>query len=203
MGSRCNAMARPLNAQAKPFKPAPTPKVKAFEPDFESLLTSTFPHVPPDLPEARTPVHSCFLERDEDYYLELQRLQRGIVVHRPDPTPLEKIADLIAQTGMVEARELSFAHLSRSRVLVHLPEGIQPDKLISSISTEPWERGLSFQRRSPLDKASISIPNFKVIINNFDLPPHLYREKAVIRATSGMGLFLGSIAQADPIDLTT
>lgn len=54
-----------------------------------------------------------------------------------------------------------------------------------------------------MDDASISIPNFKVIINILDLPPHLYREKAVQRATSGMGLYLGNIAQADPTDLTT
>lgn len=106
VGSRCSAMTRPLNAQAKPFilvttPQGTTPTVKTYEPDFESMITGTFPHVAPDLPEASFSAHTCFLERDEEYYNELERLQRAIVVSRSDPTPIEKIAELLVQTGMV------------------------------------------------------------------------------------------------------
>ena len=84
---------------------------------------------------------------------------------------------------------------TRGRYLVHLPNGLAPDPVIRAIPASAWECGLSFQQWSPLEFAAINIPNFRVILNILDVPPHLYHERMMIRATSGIGVYLGNVAQ--------
>lgn len=132
-----------LNPAAKPFKPT---QVTLLEPGFDNLLTGTYPHVPPTMPETRTASHTCFIDRDAEYYQELERLKHAIVVKTVDPLKVDKIAELLAETGLVMKDDLTFASLSRGRFLIHLLAGIDPDTLIKALPSEPWETGLDFQR---------------------------------------------------------
>lgn len=165
------------------------------------MLTDTYPSVPPVMPEPRSLMHTCFVERDAEYYSELERLKGAIIVSMTDGLEVAKIAELIASSGLVKIEELSIASLTRGRLLVHLPTGLAPDSIIRAIPAEAWDMGLDFQQWSPLHDAAINIPNYKIIINLLDVPPPLYREKQMIRATSGIGVYLGTIAQADPLNL--
>lgn len=213
IGARCNKLPqglpphqKTLNPAAAPFKPINTApfnptQVRRMEPGFDSLLSGTFPHVPPTMPESDYPTQTCFIDRDVAYYQELERLKQAIVVKTVDPLGVDKIIELCADTGLVTKEDLSFASLSGGRFLIHLPGGVDPDSLIRALPSEPWERGLDFQRWSPLEYASINIPNYTVVINIWDLPPHLYHERFVIRATSGIGLYLGTIDQVDPTNM--
>lgn len=183
-----------LNPAAKPFSPATCQKMVNLEPSFDSMLTGTDPHVPPVMPVARSLMHTCFVERDAEYYAELERLSSAIVVNTPDGVEVKKIAEFIASSGMVKVEDMSFASLTHGRYLVHLPNGLSSDPVIRAIPAMAWEIGLDFQEWSPLETAAINIPNYKLILNILEVPPHLFREKYMIRATSGIGLYLGTVA---------
>lgn len=202
VGSRCpKEPKQSLNPAAKPFLPSAGHEATNLEPSFDAMLTGTYPYVPPVMPESRSLMHTCFVERDAEYYSELERLKSAIVVKTADGLEVEKIAKLIAGSGLVQEEDLSFASLTRGRYLVHLPNGHAPDPIIRAIPARAWDMGLDFQQWSPLDYAAINIPNYKLIINLLDVPPLLYRERQMIRATSGIGVYLGTIAQADPLNV--
>ena len=68
--------------------PQPVPKIRApalpnqrCEPDFEVLLNGSYPYRAPEMPEERPLSLHCFLERDSEYFAELQRLKQAVVLH--------------------------------------------------------------------------------------------------------------------------
>lgn len=193
MGSRCKTVtAKTLNPKAPLFRPTATP-TKSFEPPFNRLLSGTYSHVLPEMPTTRTPMHTVFVDRDEGYYNELERLKRAIIVRRAYDIGVDRIAEYISSSSLVEQKDLTFAFLTRCRVLIHLPPRVSPEEVISTIPREAWDIGLAFQIWTPLENASVNIPNYRLIVNILDIPLYLYREREVIRATSSIGLYLGTV----------
>lgn len=70
-----------LNPAAPPFQPIQQEaKPKLTEPLFDELLVGALPP-PPEMPEGRPDKILCFIERDEDFYAEVKRLERAVVLN--------------------------------------------------------------------------------------------------------------------------
>ena len=80
IGSKCKQEIvpppQPL-ARKMPAQPVPS----RVEPGFEELLTGSYPYKEPEMPTERPLRLHCFIERDEAYYQELDRLKRAVVMH--------------------------------------------------------------------------------------------------------------------------
>lgn len=148
----------------------------------------------------------CFIEKDEEYYAELERLKRAVVMHTKDfqwELSVDNVSSYACRTKLVQKDEIEVSELSGSRFLILLPEGLDPDTFINATPQDAWDDGLSFQPWSPLEDAGISIPAYKVLLRLVGLPPHLCREKHIIRAVSRFGVFLGSIQPENPSSLAS
>lgn len=166
------------------------------EPGFEELLTGSFPYRGPEMPAERPTALHFFLERDDEYFAELQRLKQAVVMHTGGfqwDLSADNAADYACRTNMVKREEIQISALSGSRFLIMLPEGLDPETFINATPQEAWDEGLSFQPWSPWDDAAISVPTYKILLRLVGLPPHLRRERYVIQAVSRFGVFLGSV----------
>lgn len=106
------------------------------------------------------------------------------------------------RTELVEATEISIGRLGQDRFLIVLPHGMAPETFITATSPELWDAGFSFQPWSETDGANLILPDYKVLIDLFNIPPHLFREQEIHKAVSTFGIYLGSIPAKDILDLS-
>lgn len=148
----------------------------------------------------------CFIERDEWYYAEMERLKNAVVMHTRGfqwNLSVDNVISYACRTNLVMKEEIQVVELSRSRFLIKLPEGLHPDTFINATPQEAWDEGLSFQPWSPLEDAEISIPAYKVLLRLVGVPPHLWRDKFVAQAVSRFGIFLGSVGSENPASISS
>lgn len=178
------------------------------EPDFDDLLTDGYPYGGAEMPEGRPHTVHCFIDRDEECHAEMDKLQRrGVVLMAENGMPWElscdNVASLAARTHLVTREEIQVSTLPNSCFLIILPKGLAPETFIHATPKEAWDDGLSFQQWSPKHGASISIPEYKVLFSLHGIPPYLRREKEVIKAVSKFGVFLGTVDQENPENLSS
>lgn len=178
------------------------------EPGFDDLLTDGYPYGVPEMPEGRPHNVHCFIDRDEECHAEMDKLQRrGVVLMAENGMPwdlsCDNVASLAARTHLVTREEIRVSTLPNSCFLIVLPEGLAPETFIHATPLEAWEDGLSFQQWSPQHGASISIPEYKVLFSLHGIPPYLRREKEVIKAVSKFGVFLGTVENENPENLSS
>lgn len=185
----------PLLQQASHISPPPTRKL---EPHFQTLLTSQSQR-PLILPEGRPEKVLCLIDRDDDFFIEVERLRKAVIL-KGDQVGANDLIQMVVDTGLVREEKLRVARLSGGRVLVHLPNGLQVDTLITALPLESWEKGYDAQPWSEIRDAEVVLPRFKLIIDLEDFPVHMWKEEAAQRPVSCIGLYLGSIPLVDRSD---
>lgn len=206
IGTHCGKEA--LNPAAPPFLPPPKkdaqkPKPLRGEPSFDDFLSE--PLVTKPLPEGRPEVAFCYIEKDEEYHVEMEKLQGAVVLetHHWEIEPsIDQVAKYAEKTNLVKIEELSISNLSSSRFLILLPHGLAPEVFIEAMPDHIWHLGITLSIWSPFDNAQIMVPKFKVLIDLLGIPPYLYRPTSVIRAVSTFGTNLGSVEQKNREDLS-
>lgn len=193
IGSRCK-----VEMVAPPPPPIlkTTPKSRTCEPHFEELLTGSYPYRPPEMPSERPLSLHCFLERDQEYFSELDKLRQAVVLHTKGfqwELSVDNVVHFACRTNLVKKEEILVSEMSGSRFLIMLPDGLDPDTFINATPQDLWDEGFTFQLWSPLDDASISIPAFKVLLRLVGLPPHLHKERYIRSAVARFGVCLGSV----------
>lgn len=225
IASKCKAKTS-LNPTAKPFhpeanhhipkKPIPNPTNRPAmlqavpgnprgEPDFGELLMGPPPTEPPVLPDDRQEKTLCFVERDEAFYLEEDKLQRAVVMYGEDQALLmdaQRVLRIAVDTGLVREEEVRVAELSRERFLIHLPSGLPVENFLRKIPAWCWGQGFRFQQWSRMDEGMVRMPRFKMLVDLVGLPTLCWREDHVSKAISGFGVFLGTVAPEHPTDHT-
>lgn len=207
-GNRCRAEAT---------KQAPMPagkprivdedRVKSNEPSFAKLLTEPKLVGPPPMPEGRPETIKCFIDRDDEFYHEMDRLNSAVVVHTSElainfELSVDKIVEWVGKANLIPENEIVIAALTKGRFLIILSEGLAPEVLIEAIPYKVWDEGISFQRWDPLEDRETVVPEFKTMVDLIGIPPALYREKAVINAVSNFGLYLGTVAQPNQANIS-
>lgn len=164
IGSKCKTeMVAP---PPLPVRTAP-PKTRTCEPHFEELIRGSYPYRPPEMPSDRPISLHCFLERDQEYFAELDRLRHAVVLHTRGfqwDLSVDNVVHFAYRTNLVKKEEIHVSQMSGSRFLIMLPEGLDPDTFINATPQDLWDEELSFQPWSPLDDASISISAYKVLL---------------------------------------
>lgn len=167
-----------------------------LEPSFADLLEN--PIISKPMPDDRPQKNLVFVERDDEYFQELTKLERAVIMFNPNldnALTIEQVAHYAVQSNLVKADEISIGVMSRSRYVIMLPNGIAPSTFIRAIPLDIWREGFSFYQWSSADDARLAMPHYKVLIDLVGIPLDLFREKEVIRATSSMGTFLGTVSQ--------
>lgn len=208
-GSRCTA--KHLNPAALPFW-SNKRKQQEIQLSQQSgldeslqLLLKPCPMAAPSLPSNRPKSVTSFGVRDQAVVSELTRLRSGVVF---DTHGLEMgfsvkdIAGFAARTQTVEKDEISIGILARDRFLIILPQGLAQETFINATTPELWDAGFSFQPWSPLDGASLALPEYKALLDIHGLPPHLFKDREAARAISTFSTYLGSVPSADPANLS-
>lgn len=161
------------------------------EPAFDELLQGTAPITRP-LPDDRPEKIRCFLDRDDEFFEEVEKLSRAVVLY--GEVELRTAVRVAVDTGLVREEEIRVAQLARKRILIHLPVGLKVDTFIKAIPAALWEQGLSIQPWTQLEGAKVTIPRFKLLLDLIDFPVHVLRDKEIIKAVSSFGIFLGTVA---------
>ncbi|KAF3327760.1 hypothetical protein FCM35_KLT06366 [Carex littledalei] len=161
--------------------------VQGTELGFDELLAEPKPLNPPPMPEGRPQMLTCFVDRDPQFYHEMNRLHNAVVVHTAGlavnfDLSVDKVAEWVAESKILPATDVTIAALTKKRFLIMLPPGLALEVLIQAIPYELWEEGLSFKKWDPLEDAATIRPEFKTMVELSGIPPHMYREKAVINA---------------------
>lgn len=187
--------------------PTGLPAAEKSEPGFEDLLMANRPLNPPPMPMDRPAKVRVYVDRDSEYYHEVNRLKQAVVVHTMDlpinfELSVDKVAEWVTQTKVMEEKDVTIAAISKKRFLIIMPEGIAPETLIEAIPYEIWDLGLSFQKWDSSEDAVRMVPQFRTIVDILDIPPPLYKEKEVINLVNSFGLYLGSIAQRRQEDIS-
>lgn len=193
IGSACK---QDIVAPPPPIKTSPQPAPRASEPGFEELFSGSYPYRAPEMPSERPQSLHCFLERDSEYFAELDRLRQAVVMHTGGyqwDLSIDNAVTIACRTKLVHKDEILVSQMSGSRFLILLPHGLDPDTFINKTPQELWDEGVTFQPWSPLDDASISIPAYKVLLRLVGLPPHLCRERYIRQTVARFGVFLGSM----------
>lgn len=200
-GNRCRKQFP--DAQAKPYVPEPINEDRA-EPMFDELLTGSYPYNPPVMPANRPDEVTCFIDRDMDYFIQANKLQRAVVMQVTTidmELDIDEVAELAMQTKLVQREEITIGTLTKARFIISLPEGMAPQTFIDAIPASVWRIGVSFQPWSPLIDGVKMIPRYKALIDLVGVPMDLWRESAVIRAVSKFGLYLGTVSNKNPSHL--
>ncbi|KAF3341753.1 hypothetical protein FCM35_KLT00391 [Carex littledalei] len=206
-GNRCK-VAHTKQSPAPTVEPTGMRLPEKTEPGFRDLLMANRPLNPPPMPPNRQADLKVYVDRDQEYYQEVQRLQQAVVVHTEGlainfELSVDKVAEWVTQTKVIDAKEVSIAVISQRRFLIIMPEGVAPETLIEAIPYDIWDLGLSFQLWDPTEDAITKlVPQFRVIVDIHGIPPPLYREKEAINLVNSFGLYLGSIAQRKPEDIS-
>lgn len=132
----------------------------------------------------------------------LQR--RGIVIGTDGlefDLGIDKAAELVAMSKLVEKKEVSVGILTKGRYLVLLPERLAPAIVAAALPASAWAMGVTYQTWSPLEDGEYSNMDYKVVVNLIGVPPPLRREKEIIRAVSTFGVYLGTIDSENPANL--
>lgn len=158
------------------------------------------------MPNERPLSMHCFLERDPEYFAELNRLQQAVVMYTTGyqwDLSVDNAVTFACRTKLVVKEEISVSQMSGARFLIVLPEGLHPDTFINATPKELWDEGITFQQWTPLEDASISIPAYKILLRLVGLPPHLCRDKYAKQAVSRFGVFLGSVEPENPSSIAS
>lgn len=148
----------------------------------------------------------CFLERDQEYFEELDRLQQAVVMYTSGykwDLSVDNVVTLACRTNKVQKEEISVSQMCGSRFLIILPEGLHPDTFINTTPQDLWDEGITFQPWTPLEDASISIPTYKVLLKLVGLPSPLHRERYVKQAIARFGVFLSSVDPENPSSIAS
>ncbi|KAF3331555.1 hypothetical protein FCM35_KLT02961 [Carex littledalei] len=197
-GSHCSKKTSGQTTARLPPPVTGTKPITKLEPSFDELLSGPYPYPPKSVPEGRPARTYCYAGRDAQYYAEMVRLQRAVVLYAPEieiDLTIDEVAECAAKTGLVKMEDISVAVLTRSRYLISLPTTITPAAFIRAIPDEVWSLGYSFSQWSPLVDAAVKIPQFKVLIDIVGVPPQLYREDVISKAISAFGVYLGMVEQ--------
>lgn len=103
------------------------------EPGFDELLVDPRPYPPPLMPEGRPQQVQCFIERDDEYFIELETLSRAVMVHNLGfrwDLSVEKIANYAVRTGLVQESEVQVSALPGSKFLIQLPSRVDVQTFI-------------------------------------------------------------------------
>ncbi|KAF3336539.1 hypothetical protein FCM35_KLT19125 [Carex littledalei] len=205
-GNKCKAR---LNPAAPPFKPAiAAPKRPSeWEPGFGNLLAGPRPLNPHPMPPNRPPKMISYVDRDGEHYHEIAKLQQSAVILYAAclhfQISVAKVAEYAAETKLVQPHELKVSMWTKGRYIILLPDGLAPETFIDATPQSLWDMGLTFQKWNQLEGATLHNPTYRVLIDIVGLPPHLYRERQIVRAVSGFGLYLGSVAQQHQSDISS
>jgi Domain of unknown function (DUF4283) len=203
-GNHCQS--RKLNPMAPAFVPNPRPtSPQTSEPNFDELFHGTYHYPQPQMPENRRKSITCFIDRTDEYFKEVARLNRAVVLDvgewDVDLTP-DEVAAYAAKTNLVRPEELQIAIITMGRYLIILPEGLSTDTFIKAMPLHCWKIGLSYRPWSQLEDSTIIMTRFKVWIDLIGLPLNLWSEKVVRMAVSQMGVYLGTINPKRSADLS-
>lgn len=172
---------------------------------FDELLKGESKPPQPELPQGRPDNITIFIDRDETFFQEVEILNRAVVMHCADQAlkiHASQVLQIALDTKLVNEKEVSVSELTGERFLIHLPEGLAVETFVRALPERLWDEGFAFQQWSLLDDATVKMPRFKVLLDLVGLPPHQWRESSVINAVSKMGLFLGTVANERPTDLS-
>lgn len=149
------------------------------------------------MPEDRPERIHVFIDRDEEYFQELENLSKAVVMYTHDYpllVQLDQVVKIAVDTGLVREAELRISELTRGRFLIHLPEGLKVETFIAATDPNLWDNGMTFQQWSPHDDVTaIVIPRFKILLDLVGHPILLWREKQIINAVSKFGTYLGTV----------
>lgn len=204
MGSRCSAQT--LNPAAMPYwskNKCPASPPKQVSP-FEELLKPC-PQAVQAFPNNRPKRLSYHIARDHATLSELTKLASGVVFNTHGHEynfSLKDVVGFATRTKLVLSSEISIGRLARDRFLILLPHGMAPQTFIESTTPELWDAGFSFQPWSELDGANTVLPEYKVLIDLHNIPPHLFRDEQVQKVVSTFGTYLGTIPPMDVADLS-
>lgn len=172
---------------------------------FDELLKGATKPPRRELPEGRPENITVFIDRDEAFFREVEVLNRAVVMHCADQAlkiHAGQVLQIALDTKLVNEREVSVSEITGGRFLIHLPEGLAVETFVRALPEKLWEDGFAFQQWSLLDDATVRMPRFKVLLDLVGLPSHQWRDSSVINAVSKMGLFLGTVANERPTDLS-
>lgn len=182
------------------------PSKQALAHSFDDLLQKPLPLAGLTMPADRPKCLTFHADHDPAIKEELARLTRAVVFDTHGIElgfSLEDVIGFATRTGQVDAAEISVGILTKSRFLIILPQGMAPETFIQSTGPELWEAGFSFQPWSPMDMGRLVLPEYKVLLDLVDVPPHLFREKEVAGAVGLFGTFLGTVPARDPANIAT
>lgn len=149
------------------------------------------------MPEGRPDKIMCFIERDADFYKEVQRLQRAVVLNGNKARyalEVHQVVGIAVDTGLVREEEIRIAQLSQDTFLIHLPMGLAVDTCVKATPSSLWDAGFRFEHWYQAHNANVIVPRFKVLIDLIGIPMHIWNEKRIARMVSKFGLFLGTVA---------
>lgn len=105
------------------------------EPSFEELLTGSYPYQYPEMPQEKPLRLHYFIEKDDQYYAEMECLKNSVVMHTKGfqwKLGVNNVVDYDCRTNIVQREEMQVSLLSGSRFLIVLPEGLDPDTFINA-----------------------------------------------------------------------
>lgn len=205
MGAKCTAQT--LNPAAMPYwtkkhnRPVSPPRQTS---PFEELLKPC-PLAVHSFPNSRPKRLAYYVTRDAATKAELNKLALGVVFNTHGYEygfALKDIVGFALRTKLVQASEISIGRLDRDRFLIILPHGMAPETFINATTPELWDAGFSFQPWSETDGANLILPEYKVLVELRNIPPHLFREQQVQKILATFGTFLGSIPPTEMAELS-
>ena len=122
----------------------PRPVAK-LEPGFDELLSDPMPYPQPLMPEGRPQKVDCFIERDEDYFLEMEALSRAVVVYNLGfkwELSVDTVANYAVKSGLVTKNDIQVSALPGSKYLIRLPMSVSVEAFLKATPYEAWEEGL-------------------------------------------------------------
>lgn len=196
-----------LNPAARPFHPnIHTHNPTKSEPTFEELLKGDAQPSRPTLPDGRPKEITVFIERDDEFFKEVDNLSHSVVMYcqnQGQRLEVHQVVSMAVDTKLVREEEVRVAELSGERFLIHLPKGLAVETFVHALPVELWEQGFTFQQWSLLDDANVKMPRFKILLDLVGIPPHLRKPQSVINAVSQLGVYLGSVQPEHATDQTS
>lgn len=201
VGNRCTA--KVLNPATLPYwndKSRNAPVATNHTKPHQELLLKPCPLAAPTMPSNRPKRLTSFIDGDLEFTTEVSRLSNSVIfdTHGKELNfKLDDVAGFATRTRLVDNHEISVGRLSSGRFLINLPPGLAVETFINATSLSLWDAGFSFQHWSPMDGATLAVPEFKVLLTLDGVQPHLHKESIISKAISTFGTFLCSVPQAE------